>query len=146
MLIHQKLSALLAQMAISAVMFWSYVPLISLGITAVAFAVKVPIEVCSGWFCCSSQTDNQIPGETYPRQSYRSWLRAVPEESSLQSNTIHLVNPWCDMLWSIYVVYVTGCCWIVELQFNFVARIFIIIRHNQYRRRTSIGIAIMFEP
>ena len=26
-------------------MFWSYVPLVALGITALAFAVKMPIEV-----------------------------------------------------------------------------------------------------
>lgn len=35
----------LLQEAVWSVMFWSYVPLIALGIIAAAFAVKMPIEV-----------------------------------------------------------------------------------------------------
>jgi hypothetical protein len=41
---------MLAQEVICAVMFWSYVPFIALGITAATFAVKIPIEVCFSCF------------------------------------------------------------------------------------------------
>jgi hypothetical protein len=41
---------MLAQEVICAVMFWSYVPLFALGITAATFAVKMPIEVCFSLF------------------------------------------------------------------------------------------------
>lgn len=46
----------LLQEAMWSVMFWSYIPLVALGITAVAFAVKMPIEVrfkFPTWFKCT---------------------------------------------------------------------------------------------
>jgi len=36
---------MLIQQALFSVMFWSYAPLVALGITAAAFAIKMPIEV-----------------------------------------------------------------------------------------------------
>jgi hypothetical protein len=36
---------MLVQQALFAVMFWSYAPLVGLGIVAAAFAIKIPIEV-----------------------------------------------------------------------------------------------------
>lgn len=41
---HPLYTMVLAHQAIYAVMFWSYLPIIVLGATAVAFAVKIPIE------------------------------------------------------------------------------------------------------
>lgn len=38
-------SLALLQTTVSAVMFWSYIPLVSLVLTGIAFAVKMPIEV-----------------------------------------------------------------------------------------------------
>ena len=37
---------MLVQQAMSALMFWSYIPLVAMGIATAAFAVKIPIEVC----------------------------------------------------------------------------------------------------
>jgi len=41
---HPLYSVILAQQVAWAVMFWSYIPIIALSITAMAFAVKIPIE------------------------------------------------------------------------------------------------------
>jgi hypothetical protein len=42
---------MLIQQALFAVMFWSYAPLVGLGIVAAAFAVKIPIEVSILFLC-----------------------------------------------------------------------------------------------
>jgi hypothetical protein len=42
---------MLIQQALCAVMFWSYVPLVGLGIIAGAFSIKIPIEVSILFFC-----------------------------------------------------------------------------------------------
>ncbi|KAH0833414.1 hypothetical protein J3R83DRAFT_12527 [Lanmaoa asiatica] len=41
---HPGYSSVLLQQALWSIMFWSYIPLVALGITAFAFAVKMPIE------------------------------------------------------------------------------------------------------
>ncbi|KAF8556488.1 hypothetical protein OG21DRAFT_1506398 [Imleria badia] len=41
---HPIYSSVLVQQALWSIMFWSYVPLVGLGITAFAFAIKMPIE------------------------------------------------------------------------------------------------------
>lgn len=38
-------STVLLQEALWSIMFWSYAPLVALGIIAAAFAIKMPIEV-----------------------------------------------------------------------------------------------------
>lgn len=42
--LHEMNSSVLLQEALWSVMFWSYIPLVALGITTFAFAVKMPIE------------------------------------------------------------------------------------------------------
>jgi hypothetical protein len=43
-------SCFLSQQVVAALMFWSYIPIISFGIMVAAFAVKMPIEVRSSGF------------------------------------------------------------------------------------------------
>lgn len=56
--------AVLLQEAVWSIMFWSYIPLVALGIIAAAFAVKMPIEVrftSPTWF---SSTDLRVMENT----------------------------------------------------------------------------------
>ncbi|KAG6372205.1 hypothetical protein JVT61DRAFT_7998 [Boletus reticuloceps] len=43
---HPVYSSVLLQEALWCIMFWSHIPLVALGITAAALAVKMPIEAC----------------------------------------------------------------------------------------------------
>ncbi|KAG8212852.1 hypothetical protein J3R82DRAFT_11169 [Butyriboletus roseoflavus] len=55
---HPGYSSVLLQQALWSIMFWSYIPLVALGITASAFAIKMPIEACFFvWFPARTRAD-----------------------------------------------------------------------------------------
>ncbi|KAI9455546.1 hypothetical protein HD554DRAFT_2030918 [Boletus coccyginus] len=63
---HPGYSSVLLQEALWSIMFWSYVPLVALGITAFAFAVKMPIE------------EGLIQKDDAVRAEYRQYMTEVP--------------------------------------------------------------------
>lgn len=63
---HPLYTQMLVQQVLSAVMFWSYAPLVGLGIIAGAFAVKIPIE------------EDLIMGDPAIAAEYRAYMHRVP--------------------------------------------------------------------
>ncbi|KIJ65134.1 hypothetical protein HYDPIDRAFT_88847 [Hydnomerulius pinastri MD-312] len=63
---HPMYSATLIQEALYSVMFWSYVPLVALGIMAGALAIKMPIE------------EDVIQKDEEVRDEYRAYKKKVP--------------------------------------------------------------------
>ncbi|KAF8442108.1 hypothetical protein L210DRAFT_3535795 [Boletus edulis BED1] len=63
---HPIYSSVLLQEALWCIMFWSYIPLVALGITAAALAIKMPIEESL------IQTDDVVGDE------YRKYMEEVP--------------------------------------------------------------------
>ncbi|KAG1748697.1 hypothetical protein EDB19DRAFT_220599 [Suillus lakei] len=63
---HPLYMNMLIQQALFTVMFWSYAPLVGLGITAGAFAVKIPIE------------EDLIMGDSAVAGEYRAYMQRVP--------------------------------------------------------------------
>lgn len=50
-------------------MFWSYIPLVTLGITAAAFVVKIPVEASEKICDIFAMTNLCDPGITHDRPS-----------------------------------------------------------------------------
>ncbi|KAG2342127.1 hypothetical protein BDR05DRAFT_964432 [Suillus weaverae] len=63
---HPSYTSVLIQMLLFTVMSWSYAPLVGLGITASAFAVKMPIE------------EDLIMQDSAVAAEYRAYMRRVP--------------------------------------------------------------------
>ncbi|KAJ8593829.1 hypothetical protein M405DRAFT_730740 [Rhizopogon salebrosus TDB-379] len=63
---HPLYIAVLIQQALCSVMFWSYAPLVGLGITAAAFAIKMPIE------------EDLIMTDPAVGAEYRAYMQRVP--------------------------------------------------------------------
>ncbi|KAH7928389.1 hypothetical protein BV22DRAFT_1030686 [Leucogyrophana mollusca] len=63
---HPMYSLVLVQEVLFSVMFWSYIPLYALAITAGAFAIKMPIE------------ENIIQGDASVAAEYREYKKKVP--------------------------------------------------------------------
>lgn len=63
---HPLYTQMLVQQALFAVMFWSYAPLVGLGIVAAAFAIKIPIE------------EDLIMGDPAIAAEYRAYMQRVP--------------------------------------------------------------------
>jgi len=63
---HPLYIAVLIQQALFSVMFWSYAPLVGLGITAAAFAIKMPIE------------EDLIMKDPAVGVEYRAYMQRVP--------------------------------------------------------------------
>ncbi|KAG1745841.1 uncharacterized protein EDB91DRAFT_126497 [Suillus paluster] len=63
---HPLYTEMLIQDVLFAVMFWSYAPLVGLGITAAAFAVKMPIE------------EELIMKDSAVAAEYRAYMQRVP--------------------------------------------------------------------
>jgi protein-S-isoprenylcysteine O-methyltransferase Ste14 len=63
---HPGYSSVLLQEALWSIMFWSYVPLVALGITAFVFAVKMPIE------------ESLIQKDDAVKDEYRKYMKKVP--------------------------------------------------------------------
>ncbi|KAF8442115.1 hypothetical protein L210DRAFT_3644282 [Boletus edulis BED1] len=63
---HPLYTVVLVQEVAWSVMFWSYIPLVALGITAAAFAVKMPIE------------EGIIQRDEGIKEEYREYKKSVP--------------------------------------------------------------------
>ncbi|KAF9233182.1 hypothetical protein BU15DRAFT_90473 [Melanogaster broomeanus] len=63
---HPLFALNLLSLALTSVMFWSYVPLVSLGIIAAVFTVKLPIE------------ESVIQQDEETREEYRAYMKKVP--------------------------------------------------------------------
>lgn len=62
-------SGFLAQELTQAVMYWSWVPLVTLAITAFALMIKIPIEV-SARYLSNNRTYIRSTGDFYSRRFY----------------------------------------------------------------------------
>ncbi|KAF8124752.1 hypothetical protein EV363DRAFT_1353578 [Boletus edulis] len=63
---HPGYSSVLLQEALWCIMFWSYIPLVALGITAAVFAIKMPIE------------ESVIQKDDAVKDEYRKYMKEVP--------------------------------------------------------------------
>jgi len=83
---------MLIQQALFSVMSWSYAPLVGLGITAAAFAFKIPIEVSTVCLYTDGMESTCFVGGPYHEGSHR--CRRIPcihAKSARARHSLHLV-------------------------------------------------------